>query len=202
MSQNDYGSRFAIIAVIAIGAALVGAWAWQSHSTVEPLPPPATSAPVLSGGVGQPRPDFVLRDVDGVSRSITEWDGQVLLVNFWATWCPPCRSEMPRLIELQETYGDQGLQIIGVALDSPELVKAYADAIGADYPMLWGEQDAIDAAHGFGFDVIGLPISAIVDRDGTVRTIHIGEMRDEHLAELVVPLVTGEGTGEAPIAQP
>jgi thiol-disulfide isomerase/thioredoxin len=188
MSSSDRGSIVAIAVVLAVGAGLVGAWAWKTANP-EPLPPQLAAAPVLTGGVGQPRPDFNLRDVDGSRHDLAEWDGDVLLVNFWATWCPPCRNEMPRLIELQEQYGDQGMQVIGIALDSPEMVKAYAEAMGVDYPMLWGEQDAIDAAHAFGFDVVGLPISAVVDRDGIVTSIHIGEMKDEHIAELVLPLI-------------
>ncbi len=188
MSQVDRGTKFAIITVLTVGAGLVGAWAWHwTHP--EPQPSIALPTAVLTGGIGHPRPAFTLRDVDGEWHEASEWDGDVLLVNFWATWCPPCREEMPRLIELQQTYGDQGLQIIGIAMDSPELVKAYAESMGVDYPMLWGEQDAIDVAHAFGFDVVGLPISAVVDRDGTVTAIHIGELHDDDLAELVLTLV-------------
>jgi thiol-disulfide isomerase/thioredoxin len=191
MSHENRGSLFVIVTVLAIGAGMVAAWAWRSTHP-EPPPPVASTSAVLSGGVGQPRPAFTLRDLDDQMHQAQEWDGDVLLVNFWATWCPPCRAEMPRLIELQETYGDQGLQIIGIALDSPELVKAYSESMGTNYPMLWGEQDAIDVAHGFGFDVVGLPISAVVDRDGTVTAIHIGELHDDDLQRMVVSLVVGE----------
>jgi len=179
---------FAIITVLAIGAGLLGAWAWRANQPELPtaVPPPG---PVLSGGIGAPRPAFSLRDVDGSTHDATEWDGKVLLVNFWATWCPPCRNEMPRLIELQDAYGDRGLRVIGIALDSPDLVAAYAERMGVNYAMLWGEQDAIDVAHGFGIDVVGLPISAVVDRQGQVVALHIGELHEDDLAALVLPLL-------------
>jgi len=179
---------FAIVTVLAIGAGLVGAWAWRAAS---PEPPTAVAppGPVLTGGIGSPRPALTLRDVDGSVHDEAEWDGRVLLVNFWATWCPPCRDEMPRLIELQRDYDERGLSVIGIALDSPELVAAYAERMGVNYTMLWGEQDAIDLAHGFGIDVVGLPISAVVDRQGQVVALHIGELHDEDLAELLMPLL-------------
>lgn len=181
--------RAAIGVVLLIGAALLGAWSWH---LMQPEAPPEVSSrsDELRGGVGMPRPDFRLRDVAGGHRSVQEWDGRVLVVNFWATWCPPCRSEMPRLIALQAEHAD-AVQVVGVALDDPELVAAYAESMGVNYPMLWGDQDAVDLAYDFGFDVIGLPITVIVDRQGTVRDIHIGEMFDQHIEELVLPLTEG-----------
>ena len=73
------------------------------------------------------RPGFELKDLDGELRNANEWNGQVMVVNFWATWCPPCRKEMPAFIELQEKYGSLGLQFVGIALDDAQKVEDFIE---------------------------------------------------------------------------
>ena len=82
--------------------------------------------------IGQKRADFSLPDLDNKQRAIKEWDNKVILLNFWATWCPPCRREIPAFIELQEKFGPQGFQVIGVAIDEKEAVQDYSDGMGVN----------------------------------------------------------------------
>ena len=93
------------------------------------------------------RPDFTLTDMEGASRSMDEWDGKVLLVDFWASWCIPCRHEMPYFNELREKYGDQGFEVLGIAADDVEKVEAFLAEVQVDFPVIYGEM----------FDVMDLP---------------------------------------------
>jgi thiol-disulfide isomerase/thioredoxin len=95
-------------------------------------------------------PDFTLSGIDGQPRSIRSWQGKSMIVNFWATWCAPCRREIPLLKKIQAEHGAEGFQIVGVAVDFREDVLKYAKDIGIDYPLLIGEQDGLDAVNKFG----------------------------------------------------
>ena len=133
------------------------------------------------------RPDFSLVDIHGVERQISEWDGKTIALNFWATWCPPCRKEIPVLIEAQNDYANQGLQIIGLAIDEMELVQKYAQEMKINYPLLVGEQAALDIAESFGTGVTALPFTVIITPSGTVKTVHYGELHREQLMALIEP---------------
>ena len=109
-------------------------------------------------------PDFALNDVDGRRRSTDEWRGRLLLVNFWATWCAPCRDEIPGLVELQRRYGERGLQVIGIAVDRLDPVRQFAAELGINYPLLIGEADAIAIGAALGNDIGALPYTVIADR--------------------------------------
>ena len=139
--------------------------------------------PQLQQKLGMPGPavgHIVLADTEGGMHPLDEWNGKVRLVNFWGTFCPPCRKEIPILVSLQDRYGDDGLQVIGVSFDTDyELLMAYAEQRGVNYPMLVGEQSAVDAAHAMGAEFIGLPFTVLIDREGHVRGIHYGDMDAE-----------------------
>ena len=126
--------------------------------------------------IGTRRPDMALPDLNGNKRDISEWDGKVLLVNFWATWCPPCRREMPGFIELREQYHAQGFEILGIAIDTPDLIKEFTDSLGVNYPILHGEIDAVAISSAYGNTAGGLPYSALIDREGNIRFLHTGEL--------------------------
>ena len=149
-------------------------------------------ADITERTVPEVRPNFVLADLDGTPRSITEWDGKPLLINFWATWCPPCVREIPLLIELQNRHQD--LQIIGIAIDELELVQEFLAKRGVvNYPMLIGQEDAIQVAADFGIDLYGLPYSVLVDRRGRISKLHIGEIKAEEAEELLSRILDAEG---------
>jgi thiol-disulfide isomerase/thioredoxin len=124
-------------------------------------------------------PQFTLPDREGKSRSLSEWKGRPLVVNFWATWCAPCRHEIPLLRQLRHERTADRLEIIGVAIDQREDVLKYAREIGMDYPLLIGEKEGYAAAEAFGVSLV-LPFSVFADREGQIVTLKIGELhRDE-----------------------
>jgi len=130
-------------------------------------------------------PAFTLNDVWGEPRSITEWAGQPLLINFWATWCAPCRREMPLLQALHTEQRHTGLQVLGIAIDRQPDVLSFITEAGIAYPILSGEADAMAVSDLFGLDGLGLPFSVLVASDGQILTVHIGEVDQSQLARMV-----------------
>jgi thiol-disulfide isomerase/thioredoxin len=124
-------------------------------------------------------PDFTLGDLAGTPRSIRSWPGKSMIVNFWATWCAPCRREIPLLRELQKQHGGEGFQVVGVAVDVREDVVKFAKEIGLDYPVLIGEQDGIEAVNLFGQGSIGFPFTVFTDSQGRIVMFHLGEIHAE-----------------------
>jgi len=125
--------------------------------------------------------DFALPDLHGSERQLSDWNGEARLVNFWATWCAPCRREIPLLKNLQAEKSDKHLQVIGVAVDFMEDVQVYAEEAEFNYPILVGQEEAMAAAESSGVDFIGLPFTMIIARDGTLINTHMGEIKQEHV---------------------
>lgn len=121
-------------------------------------------------------PDFTLTDLNGESRSIRSWPGKSMIVNFWATWCAPCRREIPLLNEIQKQHADQGFQLVGVAVDFREDVVKFTNEIGIHYPVLVGEQDGLDAVNKFGQGSLGFPFTVFTDNQQRIIAFHLGEL--------------------------
>jgi thiol-disulfide isomerase/thioredoxin len=119
----------------------------------------------------------VLRDRYGKQRSLRDWAGRSLIVNFWATWCAPCRREIPLLEHIARERADDGFQVIGIAVDFRDKVLDYAKEMQIDYPLLIGEQDGLDAAASFGIDAVGFPFTVFTDAQGRVIAAHLGELK-------------------------
>jgi len=151
---------------------------------------PATlPAQAYTNVIGTPRPEFQLEDLDGRVRNVREWDGKVLLVNFWATWCPPCIREMPLLIELQKKYGEQGLQVIGLAIDDEQSVRDFVDTHGITFPIVAGELEVMELATRFGNLLNALPYTAFVDRNGDIVQVVPGEISREAAEKIIQSLL-------------
>jgi len=135
--------------------------------------------------LGSQRPEFAAMDLDGEQRNIKEWDGKVILLNFWATWCPPCLKEIPEFIELQKAYGDQGFQIVGIAIDDEDAVREYVNEIGMNYPSLVVQDDGVMLAKRYGNDIGALPYSVIINRDGEISYTIKGELSKIRAKELL-----------------
>ncbi|MDH5435272.1 MAG: TlpA family protein disulfide reductase [Gammaproteobacteria bacterium] len=133
-------------------------------------------------------PDFQLPDMDGNIQSSTNWKGKVLLVNFWATWCPPCRKEIPAFLDVMSTHGDRGFQVVGIAIDEKNSVQDYIDSMGIEYPVLIGKNDAIEISKQLGNRLGALPYTLITDRTGKVILTHRGELTKEDLLKTISPL--------------
>ncbi len=144
-------------------------------------------------------PEFSLQDRDGKPVSIKAWTGKSLVINFWATWCAPCRREIPLLESLQRTWAGRGVAVIGIAVDHRDQVLAYAEELKIGYPLLIGEQDALDAAAAFGVATPVLPFTVFTDRRGGVVALYMGEL---HRAESDLILSVLEQVNQGQIALP
>ncbi|PWB48024.1 MAG: TlpA family protein disulfide reductase [Nitrosomonadales bacterium] len=122
-----------------------------------------------------------LPDLDGKPQALKQWQGKILVLNFWAPWCPPCRAETPGFIRLQEKYRAQGVVFVGVALDQKDKVQAFADEMGVNYPILLGENDAVELAKAAGNRLGGLPFTAVFGKNGAIAATVTGEYKAEAL---------------------
>ena len=159
----------------------------------------AASLPAESRGMPTHLPEFALMDRAGDMRSIQSWPGKSLIVNFWATWCAPCRREIPLLKQIQDEHAAEGFQVVGVAVDFREDVLKYADEIGINYPLLIGEQDGLDAVNKFGFSAAGFPFTVFTDAQSRIVVTHLGEVtraESEVLLDVVRRVNAGELTPE------
>jgi peroxiredoxin len=175
------------VVALALVSALAGGYVYRWRSGAPTVAPALSLAPVQL--VGSRRPDIVLPDLTGTVRNLQEWDGKVLLINFWASWCAPCRRELPLLVDLQRQFGDRGLQVLGVAIDRRDSTQRLAQALGANYPVLSGELDGLRAAGDYGNQNGVLPYTVLVDRAGLVRGVHAGELRREHAEAWLAPVL-------------
>ncbi len=121
-------------------------------------------------------PDFSLKDLGGKSTSIGSWRGKSLVINFWATWCAPCRREIPLLKTLAADWAGRDLTVVGIAVDQPDKVQQFAGQFKIDYPLLIGEQDALDVAAKFGMESPAFPFTVFTDRRGEVVALFVGEL--------------------------
>lgn len=164
--------------------------AYYKHQAQTAAPPPAAEATMVA--LGERRPDFDLEVLAGGRATADEWDGKIVLFNFWAAWCPPCRREIPGFVDVWELYQDQGFEVVGVAIDERDAIEKFLDGLGgARYAQLIGHSDAMAVAAEFGNASGGLPYSALVDRDGLIRFTKQGELSKEALLTELEKLLAG-----------
>jgi peroxiredoxin len=121
--------------------------------------------PILTGNTGNDvAPAFQLPNLSGKSVSLKDFKGKVVILDFWATWCPPCRMEIPGFIDLQKSYGAKGLQVVGVALDQPDRVKSFVAANGINYPVVLGNNQIVSSYGG----ITGIPTTFLIDKEGRI----------------------------------
>ena len=166
-----------MIVLVAIIALSLGVYAKQLGSTPEQTP----VNPLLN---------FTLPDLQGKSHHINEWQGKVLVINFWATWCPPCRKEIPEFIALQNQYGERGLQFIGIAIEERQPVANFAQNIGINYPTLIAEDIGIMLARQLGNVSGAVPFTIVVDAQGKIVYRHPGELSKQQLQTVILPLLS------------
>jgi thiol-disulfide isomerase/thioredoxin len=130
-----------------------------------------------------------LPNVDGKDESLAQWRGKLLVVNFWATWCAPCREEMPEFVRFQEEFGAKGLQFVGIAVDDADKVRQFAAEIRLNYPALIGGYGAMELSRTLGNRVMALPFTIVVGRDGKVAHTHLGPLKSDQLRRLVDQLI-------------
>jgi len=130
-------------------------------------------------------PAFTLPDMDGVNRELADWGGKNRILNFWATWCAPCRREIPVLKAFQDEQSGNGFQVIGIAVDYPEDVKRFAEKIEFNYPVLVGQDEAMAVAEMSGIQFVALPFTMFVATDGEYLSAYMGELHTGQLAAVV-----------------
>ena len=130
-----------------------------------------------------------LPDLEGKPQPLDQWRGKVVVINFWATWCAPCREEIPLFVKLQKKYGQRGLQFVGIAIDQPEKVRPYAAELGMNFPVLIGGVDAIELARALGNRASVLPFTLVVDRNGSAVQKKAGAVKEAEIEPLVARLL-------------
>lgn len=151
------------------------------------------SQTVLSSSSGQQGAKAILAaslpDIQGENQAISQWLGRVMVVNFWATWCTPCREEIPEFIEAQERLRNQGLVFVGIAIDQPEKVRSYSEELGINYPVLVGNLSTWSIAEAVGNQQSVLPYTVIINRAGEIVETYLGKVNLKNLEKAVIPLL-------------
>ena len=159
------------VAVIALAA---GLYAGLSRSP----PPDAAILMALS-----------LPDTHGEDQALSQWKGKVVVVNFWATWCEPCREEMPEFIQTQRELGGQGVQFVGIAIDELDKVIPFEKTLALNYPVLIGGYGAMELSKTFGNRLAALPFTVIVDRHGKIAHTQLGRLKPPQLRSILKQLL-------------
>jgi thiol-disulfide isomerase/thioredoxin len=164
----------------------------EAASPGDPLlsgtPPGALPGALPTRKIPQRLPQFSLADRAGKTTSIASFGDKSLIINFWATWCAPCRSEIPLLETLHAEWAGRDVSVVGIAVDYRDKVLEFADRLKIGYPLLIGEQDALDAAAAFGVESPVFPFTVFTDRRGEVVAVFVGELHRPQ-AEIILSQV-------------
>ena len=133
---------------------------------------------------------LVVKDLNAKPVALDQWTGKVLAINFWATWCPPCRKEIPLLIEIQNAYQDKNVQFLGIAMDEPKAVEKYMQTAGFNYPILISDlNETIRIGQAVDYNFIALPFTIFISADGTKTKAHTGELKKEQIEGILSQLL-------------
>jgi thiol-disulfide isomerase/thioredoxin len=172
--------RYAVYALVSLAA--FGAGIWLSGSRrVESPPQQAAASDVLYS--------LRLPDLEGKPQTLEQWRNKVLVVNFWATWCAPCREEIPIFVKMQEKSRDKGLQFVGISIDQADKTSEFARNFGINYPILIGTFDTIEISRQAGNKQRVLPYTVILDRQGRIVATELGGLTREKIEAIISPLL-------------
>jgi len=130
-----------------------------------------------------------LPDIQGENQAVSQWLGNVIVVNFWATWCTPCREEIPEFIEAQKKFHDQGLIFVGIAIDQADKVKMFSEEFGINYPVLVGSLNTWSLLEAAGNRQSALPYTVVINRSGKIVETYLGRVNLKKLEKVVIPLL-------------
>ncbi len=173
MKPAKQAALFAVVALTALAAGYCTAVDWAL------FPPPASNTKAAPS-------DFTLPDLNGRKRSLKDWRGQVVLLNFWATWCAPCREEIPLFQDAQRRFGEQGLQVVGIAIDDAKPVTDFHRRYQLAYPVLLAKDQGFDLMASYGNSHGGLPFSVLIGPDGKIISRKLGAYDREELESVVI----------------
>ena len=182
---------FAAAYVVLMAGALFYAARMPVEQVSAPAPPAANAARLEF-------PAFTLTDIDGKTRDFDEFSGRPRLLNFWATWCGPCRREIPLLKAFQAEQGENGILVIGIAVDFIDDVRRYAETAGFNYPVLVGQDDAMAVADSSGVPFNAMPFTMVIGRDGRFLGAYLGELHRQEL-DAIARILTDLDAGEIPV---
>ncbi len=128
-------------------------------------------------------------DTNGTSQAISQWQGKITVINFWASWCPPCREEMPELSRLQDQYRDRGVIVLGISTDDVDKMREFAKTTKVSYPLLAGDMEAMDIGASLGNDKGVLPYTVIIQADGSIANTYFGRINQALLEKTLLSLI-------------
>jgi len=152
-------------------------------------PPDDNNSEIVSKSHALKRQDFTLPDLGGQAQQFSQWNDKVVLLNFWATWCPPCRQEMPDFIDVYNQYKDQGFVVVGVGIDDEKKIAEFVEHLNVNYPILVGGSSALKVSYQYGNHQGALPYSIIIDKQGFIRYRAGGLMTRKKLLNQIKPLL-------------
>jgi len=174
----------ALILIVALAAGIGGYLANRSLDT-----PSTTQSREISAATVNALLELRLSDTNGQIQALEQWRGKIIVANFWATWCPPCRKEIPDFAAASEALADQPVQFIGISIDSLDKVRTFDDEFKVPYPLLIAGPDVLSLAVGFGNEARALPFTVILDREGKARHIKLGTLNREELERKIRALL-------------
>lgn len=166
-----------VLGTMATASVTVTESSFLSNDTQEPDP--------TMEGTPVSFPEIEFATLDGLNRSLSHWQGNLIVLNFWATWCPPCIREMPLFQEYHERFSHQGLAIVTIAIDHPDAVREFVSRLGLRFPVLLGLEDGMEVADAFGNSLGALPFTVVIDRQSEVREQRLGEVHAKDLDDWV-----------------
>ena len=176
----------ALIGLVAIAAGAAGFWTSRHGGAILPAADPAGRTPgqasQLDPAAGARVLALTLPDADGQMHDLSQWRGQIVVVNFWATWCPPCRDEIPDFVTLSQTHRNNGVRFVGLSIDSAANVADFRAELDVPYPLLVGNADVLNLATTLGNPAQALPFTLILDRQGLIRHARVGRLSKTELA--------------------
>ncbi len=163
------------LAGLLLGGGIAGIYEWRQ--TLQETPQEAPDA-------YSQLPDFSLPNIEGGLWHVEQWRNKILVINFWASWCPPCRKEMPMFVQLQEKFAAQGVLFVGIAIDDEQAARDFIDTYGIEFPVLLGEDRAMELSRQLGNRFQALPYTVVADR-GVIQLRQAGEVLESELLPLL-----------------
>lgn len=177
-------ARLTLIAIVALAATAAGVFVADRNSAEQgdsdPSPDQALATKQLLA--------LTLPDASAVSQSLSQWRGKLLVVNFWATWCSPCREEMPGFSRLQQKFAGKGVQFVGIAFDNADKVREFSVQTPVSYPLLIGTSGLLPITAGLGNLAGGLPFTVLIGRDGSLRETRLGIWKESAFEAILIEL--------------